>query len=82
MHMRSAGSVQSAANVWHVSSRGEHHVHQLVSEFVAHCHAERNHQGLGDRLIAPVNDNAAIGGRVIRRQRLGGLLNQYLRAAA
>ena len=61
---------------------GEHHVRRLVSEFVAHSHAERNHQGLGNRLIAPVSDNAAIGGRVIRRQRLGGLLNYYLRAAA
>jgi hypothetical protein len=60
---------------------GERHLRRAVSEFVAHYHAERNHQGLENRLIEaalPANTN----GRVLRRERLGGLLNFYRRAAA
>ena len=59
---------------------GERHFRRTVAEYVAHYHSERNHQGLGNRLIAgsPVIDNA---GRVRRRPRLGGLLNFYVRAA-
>ena len=47
---------------------------------VAHYHQERNHQGLGNRLIAgtPVIDMTS---RVQRLPRLGGLLNFYGRAA-
>ena len=45
-------------------------------------HSERNHQGLGNRLIFP--DAAAVGsaGVIQRRERLGGMLNYYYRAAA
>ena len=59
---------------------GEEHVRRTVAEYVAHYHHERNHQGLGNELIhgAPAVDNV---GRVRRRQRLGGLLNYYCRAA-
>jgi hypothetical protein len=49
---------------------------------VAHYHAERNHQSLGNKLIAADNDNAVKDGRAVRRQRLGGVLNFYYRAAA
>jgi transposase InsO family protein len=61
---------------------GERHLRQLVREYVDHYHGERNHQGLGNRLIASTNDNAAKSGRVVRRQRLGGALNYYHRDAA
>jgi len=61
---------------------GERHLRQLVREYVDHYHAERNHQGIGNKLIAAVNDNAAKSSRVVRRQRLGGVLNYYHRAAA
>ena len=59
---------------------GERHFRRAVTEFVAHYHRERNHQGLDNQLIAgsPVVDSA---GRVSRRPRLGGLLNFYQRAA-
>ena len=60
---------------------GERHLHRTIAEFVEHYHSERNHQGLENELIsgAPtVNDNV---GRIRRRQRLGGLLNYYCRAA-
>jgi len=43
-------------------------------------HYERNHQGLDNRLIIPMKRTANTGGRIERRQRLGGLLNYYCRA--
>jgi putative transposase len=48
-----------------------------IQNFVAHYHSERNHQGLANRLISPEPDH-----EVQRRQRLGGMLNYYYRAAA
>jgi putative transposase len=66
----------------HVVPLGEHHLRHLVTEFVAHYHVERTHQGLGNDLIVqrarPANDN----GQVKRRKRLGGMLSYYYRAAA
>jgi putative transposase len=59
---------------------GERHFRQTVSEYVAHYHHERNHQGLGNTLndgIVPPRRQ----GRLRRRSRLGGLLNYYERAA-
>jgi putative transposase len=59
---------------------GACHLRRTIAQFVVHYHEERNHQGLGNELIdgaPPVN-----GGRCVRcRQRLGGLLNYYARAA-
>jgi len=59
---------------------GERHFRRAVAEFVANYHRERNHQGLGNELIAgtPARD---VAGHVSRRSRLGGLLNYYERAA-
>ena len=59
---------------------GERHFRRGVSEFVAHYHRERNHQGLGNRLIVGT-PTAEAAGRVHRHQRLRGLLNYYQRAA-
>jgi hypothetical protein len=42
---------------------------------------ERNHQGLGNRLILPEGAPAKAGGTVKCRERLGGMLNYYYRAA-
>jgi len=61
---------------------GERHLRQIVQQYVAHYHQERNHQSLGNKLIAPMNDNAANGGCVVRSQRLGGVLSYYHRKAA
>ena len=49
---------------------------------VIHYLKERNHQGLANRIITPEPccDNKT--GAVERRQRLGGRLNYYYRAAA
>jgi putative transposase len=59
---------------------GERHFRRALQEFVDHCHRERNHQGLENRLI----ESRALGrreGAIRRRPRLGGLLNYYERAA-
>ena len=61
---------------------GERHLRQIVQQFVTHYHQERPHQSLGNKLIEPMNNNAANSGRVVRRQRLGGVLNFYHREAA
>jgi len=42
---------------------------------------ERNHQGLANRLISPEAGHLGNAGVVQRRQRLGGMLNYYYRAA-
>ena len=58
---------------------GEHHFRRAVREYVAHYHLERNHQGLGNTLIAGAP--ARTTGSIRRRPRLGGLLNYDERAA-
>jgi hypothetical protein len=47
-----------------------------------HYHEERNHQGLGNRLIRSTPSVPANDGIVCRRQRLGGMLNFYYQKAA
>jgi transposase InsO family protein len=62
---------------------GESAVRKATSEFVAHYHLERNHQGLDNRLISPEPGvHASARGEIARRERLGGLLNYYYRRAA
>ena len=45
-------------------------------------HSERNHQGLRNQLISPEAGHLGSVGELQRRQRLGGMLNYYYRAAA
>jgi transposase InsO family protein len=61
---------------------GEGSVRRAAGEFAAHYHTERNHQGLDNQLICPNPRLLHQGGRVKRRERLGGLLNYYYRTAA
>jgi transposase InsO family protein len=61
---------------------GEGSLRKGIREFVLHYHGERNHQGLGNRLIMPDELQAGARGTVLRRERLGGKLNYYYRAAA
>ena len=59
---------------------GERHFRETLQTFVEHYHHERNHQGLGNRVFeyrAPKSP----GPRIRRRERLGGLLSYYYRAA-
>ena len=58
------------------------HLRRLVHEYVAHYHGERNHQGLGNRLLQRAPSPVRSGTDVQRRVRLGGLLSFYHREAA
>ena len=55
---------------------------RAVAEFMVHYHEERNHQGLGNKLIRGCLAEAANDGRIRRRDRLGGMLSYYYRAVA
>jgi transposase InsO family protein len=61
---------------------GEASLRKAVQEFVENYHAERNHQGLANRIICPEAGHQGGSGTIRRRQRLGGLLNYYYRDAA
>jgi putative transposase len=58
---------------------GEAMLRRALSEFVAHYHAERNHQGVENRLLMPEFGPAPDGDAVVRLERLGGLLSFYER---
>jgi len=60
---------------------GEAHLRELIGEYMAHYHVERPHQGLGGAFVQPSTDHAA-DGPLVKRERLGGLLNYYYREAA
>ena len=60
---------------------GERRLRRAIDEFVEHYHRERNHQGIGNELIDGRSMFAGREGRIRRRQRLGGLLSYYSRAA-
>ena len=60
---------------------GEAGLRKGLQEFVLHYHHERNHQGLANRLVLSEGAPADAGGTVLRRERLGGMLNYYCRAA-
>ncbi len=61
---------------------GEKSLQVATAEFLLHFHAERNHQGLGNRLIEPGEEVARTSGDVSCRERLGRLLQSYYRKAA
>ena len=55
---------------------------RALNEYLAHFHAERPHQGKGNVLLFPdPTDRASPANPVACRQRLGGLLRYYARAA-
>ena len=54
----------------------------VLTEYCAHYHHERNHQGKGNVLLFPQSPATSRRGRSIRcRHRLGGILKYYERAA-
>src|SRR5262249_9920078 len=62
---------------------GEASLHHVLTQYVAHYHHERNHQGKGNVLLFPaVSQDTAREGPVRCRERLGGLLKYYEREAA
>ena len=60
---------------------GEGSLRRAVSEFVLHYHTERNHQSLGNKIIQAVSAFPCAG-EIHCRERLGGMLRYYYRAAA
>ena len=60
---------------------GEKALRNAVSQYLAHYHAERPHQGLGNELIEPLKQPPIVGGKIETTERLGGLLRSYRRAA-
>ena len=58
---------------------GESSLRRAVAEYVEHYHAERAHQGLGNERIEPAA--LVVEGEVRCRERLGGILKYYHRAA-
>jgi putative transposase len=60
---------------------GQAPLRRAVAEYMDHYHAERNHQGLANRLIQGLPSSVGGVGLVRRKQRLGGMLNFYCREA-
>jgi putative transposase len=61
---------------------GEGSLRKAVQQFLAHYHAERNHQGLDNELIDPGEEVKRVAGQIECRERLGGMLRYYYRDAA
>ena len=61
---------------------GEKSLRRAVEAYIVHYHAERNHQGLGNKLIEPADEVGTCDGVIDCREQLGGLLRYYYRRAA
>jgi transposase InsO family protein len=61
---------------------GETMLRNSIREYLSHYHRERNHQGLGNRIITPGEEVGRIAGQIQCREQLGGLLKYYHRDAA
>lgn len=60
---------------------GEHHLRHAVKEYTERYHRERNHQRLGNELIDLHAGDFRGDGKIECRERIGGLLRHYHRAA-
>ena len=61
---------------------GQASLRHTVREYVAHYRRERNQQGLGNRLLMPIEHIGGQSASVRKHEGLGGLLNYYDRRAA
>jgi putative transposase len=61
---------------------GEKSLRTALSEYLAHYHQERNHQGVGNKILEPGAEIGRVRGPIKCRERLGGLLRYYYREAA
>jgi len=61
---------------------GEASLRRALRAYVMHYHSERNHQGVGNRLLEPLATVSSINEPIQCRERLGGMLNFYYREAA
>ena len=62
---------------------GEGSLRRALQQFVAHYHAERNHQGKNNLLLFPAEEDTwtRVQPPIRCTERLGGLLKYYRRAA-
>ena len=58
---------------------GEKSLRNAVRQYLEHYHAERNHQGLENRIIEPGEEVGRCEGTIECRERLGGMLRYYYR---
>jgi transposase InsO family protein len=63
----------------HVLLFGEEHLGKVVGEFVRYFNGARPHQGIGQKIPEPANDNGE--GKITAIPVLGGLHHDYRRAA-
>ena len=61
---------------------GEKSLRRVLREYVAHYQTERNHQGVGNRLLESPATGGSTSESIQCRERLGGMLNFYYREAA
>ena len=61
---------------------GEKHLNHLISEYVEHYNTERPHRALEKPPLSADPPEATTKGHVVCKERLGGLLRHYHRAAA
>jgi hypothetical protein len=64
-------------------SFGEASLRQALSEYVSHFHTERNHQEKGNVILfpEPADRIGQSSGKIATRERVGGLLKFYRKAA-
>jgi transposase InsO family protein len=60
---------------------GEGALQRALNEFIGHFHLDRNHQGKGNVLLFPTTKTTTSGRHIGCRERLGGVLRCYSRAA-
>ncbi len=62
---------------------GRQHLVSMLAEFAAHYNVHRPHRGLGQ--VPPLGPGESVvagsAGRVVRQDRLGGLIHEYAQAA-
>ena len=61
---------------------GEKSLRIALGELEAYYNRERPHQGLGNNIIKPEFENQNPKDQVVRRSRLGNMLNYYYRKTA
>jgi hypothetical protein len=61
---------------------GEKSLHVATITYQGHFHAERNHQGIGNRPPTASDEVGRTTGEIACREHLGGLLRYYYRKAA
>jgi putative transposase len=66
----------------HILVCSERHLLRILREYISHYSKERSHRGLSLATPEPKLISDYAGGDVVRRSRLGGLINEYHRKAA